>query len=117
MKDAFWKRFSNSQDGHRSYSVGGIERTLETVGVECNTHVSDLVKDTITRPHHLLSERYLPGGRQTSFHWPLDPAPKWLLSVEGGAYDPVDSQSSQADVCRRTKRQRTVHRMGLEKSS
>lgn len=76
MKDAFWKRFSNSQDGHRSYSVGGIERTLETVGVECNTHVSDLVKDTITRPHHLLHDISQEDGKPVS-------TGRWILLRNG----------------------------------
>lgn len=38
-KDSFWSRFRPQGNGV-SYSAAGMERTLETVGVECNTHAS-----------------------------------------------------------------------------
>lgn len=41
QKDNFWSRFRPQRNIQSySYSTEGMERTLETVGVECNTHAS-----------------------------------------------------------------------------
>lgn len=39
---SFWSRFKPRMKGPCAYSVEGMERTLETVGVECNTHASSV---------------------------------------------------------------------------
>lgn len=75
MKDTFWKRFNSVQNGHRSYTVEGIEKTLETVGVECNTHVSDLV-DALQRLDHLFQRRYQEDGKPVS-------TGRWILLRNG----------------------------------